>query len=73
VDGLAEDLGTWWLGRRTLVLPAVVAPAPPRAVAECLAMLGSSAETVINCLGPPVVLETVVHCGGPLSVMCGMH
>jgi hypothetical protein len=55
LDGLAEDLGSWWLGGRTLVLPAVIASAPPGAVAECFALSGASAKAVMDYLGLVVI------------------
>jgi hypothetical protein len=55
------------------ILPTIIASAPPRAVAKCLAPLGASTETVMDFLGLSIVPETVVHGGCPLLGMRGMH
>jgi hypothetical protein len=73
VDGLAEDLRAWWLGRRTSVLPAIIASAPPGAVAKCFALSRASTETVMDRLGLAIVSETVMHHGCPLPGMCKMQ
>jgi hypothetical protein len=48
VDGLPEDLRSWWLEGGASVRPIVVAPASPRAVTECLVLLGAPTEMVMN-------------------------
>jgi hypothetical protein len=70
---LLKTYGPGGSGGRTLVFPAVIASAPTVAVAECFPLLGVSAETVVDCLGLAVILETVVHRGSLLPGIRGMH
>jgi hypothetical protein len=73
VDGLAEDLGAWWLRRRTSVLLAIVASASLRLVAKCFTLPGVSTKTVMDRMWLAIVSETVMHRGCPLHGMRRMH
>jgi hypothetical protein len=70
---LLKTWGAWWLEGRASVLPAIVASATWGVVAKCFALLGASTETIMDCLGLAIVLETVVHHERPLPGMRGMH
>ena len=73
VDGLAEDSRARWPGRRTVVLPTVVATASVRVVASgrpIVVVVPSPADHIVVALCLASIAEAVVHRGGLVGFRC---